>query len=107
MEQSCWAAARLVPSSLLCVTPLTKQKWTPFGECGSDRVTSSSDFPLCFVAATAATANVPATGPTALKTEAPSFLRRPLAVSGIPIVRETRDLNADIPSSLFHEKPPK
>jgi len=32
--------------------------------------------------------------PTALNTEAPSFLRRPLAVRGIPILRDIRDLKA-------------
>src|SRR5712691_10402360 len=45
--------------------------------------------------------------PTALNTEAPSFLRRPLAVRGIPILRDIRDLKADIPTSLLHENPPK
>jgi hypothetical protein len=55
----------------------------------------------------AATVIVPATGPTALKIKAPSFRLRPLAVRGIPIARETRDLAADIPISLFHENPPK
>jgi hypothetical protein len=39
--------------------------------------------------------------------EAPSFLRRPLAVRGIPIFRDTRDLKADIPRNRFHENPPE
>ena len=37
----------------------------------------------------------------------PIFLCRPLFVSGIPIVRETLDLAADIPTNLFHENPPR
>ena len=54
----------------------------------------------------AATAIVPVTGPTALKMEAPSFLWRPLAVSGIPIALEVRDLSVEIPKNLFQENPP-
>jgi hypothetical protein len=45
--------------------------------------------------------------PNILKMEAPSFLRLPLAVNGIPILRDTRDLNAEIPKNLLHENPPK
>jgi hypothetical protein len=38
---------------------------------------------------------------------APSFLRRPLLVSGIPILLETLDLKAETPMNLQIEKPPK
>ena len=37
----------------------------------------------------------------------PSFLRRPPAVRGMPILRDTRDLNTDIPRNLRHENPPE
>lgn len=37
----------------------------------------------------------------------PIFLSLPLFVKGIPIFLEIPDLNAEIPTSLFHEKPPK
>jgi hypothetical protein len=36
-----------------------------------------------------------------------SLRRRPLLVRGIPIVRETLDLNAETPRNLQIEKPPR
>jgi hypothetical protein len=78
------------------------------GHCfGLELVVSPLESAECFAAETAATATVPATGPSALKMVAPSFLCRPLAVSGMPIALETRDFAADIPNNLFHEKPPR
>ncbi len=37
----------------------------------------------------------------------PIFRCRPLLVNGIPIEREILDLAAEIPTNLFHEKPPR
>ncbi len=37
----------------------------------------------------------------------PILRSRPLFVSGMPIVREIRDLAAEIPTNRFHENPPK
>ena len=79
----------------------------PVDSGDSEEFAASLRFRLCFAAPTATTANVPATVPTALKMEAPSFLRRPLAVRGIPIFRDIRDLNAEIPSNRRHENPPQ
>jgi hypothetical protein len=38
---------------------------------------------------------------------APNFRRRPLFVSGIPIVLEILDLKAETPMNLQIEKPPR
>lgn len=37
----------------------------------------------------------------------PIFRCRPLLVSGMPMAREILDLAAEIPTNLFHEKPPR
>jgi hypothetical protein len=51
---------------------------------------------------------------TSMETQRAALIRQPppvtilpLLVSGIPIEREIRDLAAEIPKSLFHEKPPR
>jgi len=45
--------------------------------------------------------------PSSRKINDPSFCRRPLRVSGMPICRETRALNADTPKNRHHENPPR
>jgi hypothetical protein len=48
-----------------------------------------------------------ASEPKQPQNECPNLRWRPLFVSGMPILRESRDLNAETPMNLQIEKPPK
>jgi hypothetical protein len=44
--------------------------------------------------------------PSSFKIKAPSFRSRPLRLSGMPMERDTLDLNAEMPNKRRQENPP-